>query len=138
MLNLKVKPDKCCGCRICEMACSMIHLGMFNPRKALLRVEINRSLRSGPETSQIDVAIVCLQCKPAPCAEACPEGAIEKGESGAWAVDKGKCTGCGLCVDVCLHGMISVDSDQKVARKCDLCQGSPVCVRYCPMEALAF
>jgi len=138
MTTINVNPEKCCGCRICEMACSMVHLCLFNPRRALLRVEINRLPCPGTETSQIDVPVVCLQCDPAPCSDSCPEGAIGKVESGAWVVDKEKCTGCGLCVDACPHKMISVDSEQRIARKCDLCQGSPICVRYCPMEALAF
>lgn len=138
MVSLTVHPEKCSGCRICEMACSMTHLGGFSPRKALVRVEINRFLRSGVETSRIDVPTICLQCDPAPCSEVCPEGAIERVESGAWVVDQGKCTGCRLCVEACPHGMIFIDSEKGIARKCDLCLGNPVCVRYCPMEALAF
>ena len=138
MANLRVDSEKCCGCRICEMACSMVHLGLFNPRKAFLRIEMNRLPRVGTKTSEIDVPIVCLQCDPAPCAEACPEGAIEKTETGAWVVDKGKCTGCGLCVDACSYGMIAVNTKEKFAGKCDLCEGRPSCVAYCPMGALAF
>jgi carbon-monoxide dehydrogenase iron sulfur subunit len=138
MVSLTVHPEKCSGCRICEMACSGAHLGVFNPRKALLRIEIDRSPRIETELSRIDVPVVCLQCDPAPCAEACPVEAIVKAETGAWVVDKERCTGCGLCVDACTQGMISVDSGQRIAIKCDLCQGSPTCVSYCPMEALVF
>jgi Fe-S-cluster-containing hydrogenase component 2 len=80
----------------------MVHLGLFNPRRALLRIEINRLPMVGAKTSEIDVPVVCLQCDPAPCAEACPEGAIEKEATGAWAVASKKCTACGLCVDAYL------------------------------------
>lgn len=120
------------------MTCSMSQLGIFNPRKALLRVEINRLPRPETELSQIDVPVVCLQCDPAPCSEACPEGAIGKTAFGAWTVDKEKCTGCGLCVDACSYGMIAIDAKEGAARKCDLCQGNPSCVENCPMEALTF
>ena len=29
---------KCTGCRMCELACSMKHEGVFNPRKARIKV----------------------------------------------------------------------------------------------------
>lgn len=138
MAPLEVNSEKCCGCRICEMACSMVHLGLFNPKRALLRIEINRLPTEGTKTSQIDMPIVCLQCDPAPCAEACPERAIEKEVTGAWVVNSKKCTACGLCVDACSFGMITIDGREGFARKCDLCGGSPSCVVYCPTEALAF
>mgnify|MGYP001113661819 CR=1 FL=1 len=138
MANLIVNSEKCCGCRICEMVCSMVHLGTFNPRKALLRVEIDRSPTPDTELSKIDVPVVCLQCNPAPCSEACPEEAIEKTAYGAWVVDKEKCTGCGLCVDTCAYGMIAIDNRERSAMKCDLCQGNPSCIEYCPTKALTF
>jgi len=138
MTNLRVDSEKCCGCRICEMACSMVHYGLFNPRRAFLRIEMNRSPKVETKTSEIDMPVVCLQCEPAPCAEACPEGAIEKIETGAWVIDKRKCTGCGLCVDACSYGMIAVNAREKFAGKCDLCEGRPSCVAYCPTGALAF
>jgi Fe-S-cluster-containing hydrogenase component 2 len=116
----------------------MVHFGLFNPRKAFLRIEMDRLPNVGTKASEIDVPIVCLQCDPAPCAEACPEGAIEKVATGAWVVDNGKCTGCSLCVDACSLGMIVVESGEGFARKCDLCEGGPSCVTYCPMGALAF
>lgn len=138
MAKISVDSEKCCGCRICEMACSMTHLQVFNPRKALLHVEIDRLPALGAKASQIDVPVVCLQCEPAPCADACPEEAIEKTAFGAWVVDAEKCTGCGLCAESCNYGMIGVDVGEEAARKCDLCEGSPSCVQYCPMQALTF
>lgn len=138
MVILGVNSEKCCGCRICEMVCSMVHLGIFNPRKALLRIEINRLPHPGMGASQIDMPVVCPQCNPAPCSDACPEEAIGKAAFGAWIVDKERCTGCGLCVDACSYGMIAIDAQGGSARKCDLCQGNPSCVEYCPMKALTF
>ena len=138
MSKVTVDSEKCCGCRICEMACSMIHLQAFNPRKALLRVEIDRSLTIAAKPSEIDVPVVCLQCESAPCADVCPTGAIGKTTYGAWVVEAEKCTGCGVCVENCSYGMIVVDAGEETARKCDLCQGSPSCVQYCPTQALTF
>lgn len=138
MTKINVNPEKCCGCRICEMACSMQHWGIFNPRKGLLRVEISRLPNQSMESSQIDVPVICLQCDQAPCMDSCPEEAISKAAFGAWVVDKERCTGCGLCVDACSYKMIKVDVKDGLARKCDLCQGNPSCVEYCPMGALTF
>jgi anaerobic carbon-monoxide dehydrogenase iron sulfur subunit len=138
MAFIKVFSEKCCGCRICEMACSMEHLGKFNPRRGLLRVEINRLPELQTVTSEIDLPVVCAQCEPAPCADACLEGAIGKASFGALVVDKDKCTGCGLCVDACPYKIMMIDVKGGIARKCDLCGGDPSCVKYCPMEALTF
>lgn len=120
------------------MTCSMTRLGFFSPRNALLRVEIDRLLQPGVRPSEIDVPVVCLQCDPAPCSEACPEGAIVKAPWGAWIVDKEACTSCGLCVEACRYGMIATEARDGYARKCDLCEGDPLCVQYCPTSALTF
>ncbi|MEW5785371.1 MAG: 4Fe-4S binding protein [Bacillota bacterium] len=48
---------------------------------------------------------------------------------------KEKCTGCGACVAACPDGMINLDAHGK-ADKCDLCEGEPLCVRYCSPGAL--
>ncbi len=138
MATLRVDPEKCCGCRICEMACSMAHHGLFNPRKAFLRIEMNRLPMLGTKISEIDVPVVCLQCDSAPCSEVCPERAIERTETGAWIVDERKCSGCGFCVDACSYGMITVNAQENSAGKCDLCEGRPLCVAYCPTGALIF
>lgn len=139
MALLNVDSEKCCGCRICELACSMGHLGVFNPKKALLRVEIDRLSGPWKGRSQIDVPRVCLQCDPAPCSDACQEEAIVKTALGAWIVEEEKCTGCGLCVEACNYGMIVLDTaGDGYARKCDFCEGSPLCVQYCPTKALLF
>ena len=39
-----------------------------------------------------------------PCEEACPVGAIAKGEDGAAYIDKDKCISCGKCVSACPFG----------------------------------
>jgi anaerobic carbon-monoxide dehydrogenase iron sulfur subunit len=139
MAAIKVVSEKCCGCRICEMVCSEKHWGVYAPRRSLLHVDINRLPSIGTSLSEIDLPVICRQCDPAPCADACPENAIEKSPATeAWVIDKEKCTGCGLCVDACLFGMIYIESPEGIARKCNLCEGKPSCVAYCPTGALAF
>jgi len=41
------------------------------------------------------------------CVEACVFGALEKGK--IINVNEEKCTGCGLCVESCKHGAISLE-----------------------------
>lgn len=136
--RLKVLAEKCSGCRICQLMCSMIHHGSaFNPRKGLIRVEINRTPQANTPISEIDVPNVCLQCEPAPCAESCTAEAFEwDSRLNTWKINRELCTGCGICVEECQYNMILIDNDE--AMKCDLCGGDPVCVRFCPTGALIF
>ncbi|MGB9642414.1 MAG: FAD-binding protein [Candidatus Ratteibacteria bacterium] len=50
-------------------------------------------------------------------------------------VNKAKCTGCKICVDVCPVGAIEVDNDGKafITEKCNLCR---LCVNECPEGAI--
>jgi len=120
-------PEKCTGCRFCELICSLYHEGVVNMRKARLRV-VRKDIEN-------DIPVVCTQCVACGescCAEACPEDAISM-VGDVLAVDEDACTGCGECEKACRYGVIRVEG---VARKCDLCGGDPMCVKFCPFGAL--
>ncbi len=64
-------------------------------------------------------------------------------EMGARYINEDKCTGCGMCIDACSFSpsRIELGTKKKFAFKCDLCKGreeGPICVEYCPTEALRF
>jgi carbon-monoxide dehydrogenase iron sulfur subunit len=63
--------------------------------------------------------------------------------TGTTYIDEVECTGCGICVDACPFDppRIKINAEKNVAFKCDLCKGresGPICVEYCPFQALKF
>lgn len=124
--------EKCVGCRTCEQACSAKHARVINP--LLSRIQIIR-LWMGTQ----DIPIVCMQCASAPCKAICPVGAISRDEqAGRVVVDYDICIGCRICVAVCPFGCMSFDSIDNRVFKCDLCDGDPMCVRFCQHDALQY
>lgn len=52
-------------------------------------------------------------------------------------LDTGKCVGCGLCAEVCPHGVMDVaDGMARIADK-DLCMECGACALNCPADAIA-
>lgn len=81
------------------------------------------------------------------CAAECPSKAIYTDSEGNYIVDKTKCTGCGVCVNVCPHKVIrlipidakyavacnNTESGLKVRRVCEKgCIGCKICVNKHP------
>ena len=77
---------------------------------------------------------VCAQC--GTCAEACPQGAINRDDQGVYRVDPHKCEGCLDCVQACPNGVMFVPPGSSCPVKCDLCSGKPRCIASCPKHAL--
>ena len=53
-------------------------------------------------------------------------------------VNEEMCNGCAWCVEACDYGSIQLHPDSRIAFVCDLCDGEPKCVEWCPEEALDF
>jgi carbon-monoxide dehydrogenase iron sulfur subunit len=138
--RLKVMEERCVGCRICELSCSMFHNdGAFNPRNGLIRVQSNREAGLDKPVSGMDYPHICRQCEPAPCAEVCPADAFHTNEElSIKMISQEACIGCEQCLCECPYGMVSMNKETEKAMKCDLCGGEPLCVRYCPVGALVF
>ncbi len=145
-------PNRCIGCRTCEVACVLSHSeensvssidpARFHPRLKLIK------------NAKVTTPVLCRQCEDAPCAQVCPNNAIVS-EDNQIKVIQSRCIGCKTCVIACPYGAMAVVSDMvdngadsalfkmKVpkaqALKCDLCSGSstgPACVQVCPTNAL--
>ena len=129
---LKIEPDKCTGCMQCELACSYVKTGMFQPSRSLIRVHIfDEQAAYTPYT--------CFQCKESWCVTACPVNAIVTDpDTGAKVIVEQACVGCSLCTIACPFGTVFLDPGNHVAMKCDLCGGEPACVSACPTDCIEY
>jgi len=122
-------PAKCVGCCVCEYACSYEKEKTFNPLKSRIRVVRLDSI--------VNLSVTCRLCEDAPCVAACPRDALTRSEeTGVIMVDEDKCNGCGWCIEACDFGAIMLHPEKKVVFVCDLCDGNPKCIEWCPEEAL--
>jgi len=129
---LLIDPEKCTGCRICEVACSLHHEKECDPSKS--RVHILKWEEMG-----VDVPMLCVQCDEPICEAVCPVVAVHRdAETNAISIDHEACIGCRMCAVACPFGGITLDVVGKRALACDLCKGDPICVKLCPTGALRY
>jgi Fe-S-cluster-containing hydrogenase component 2 len=123
-------PEECTGCRICEYACSAVKENGFNP--LLSRI---RTIRTEPN---FNISISCRLCEDPTCVKACPKKALSRDEeTGVIRLDEEKCNGCAWCIETCEFGVIALHPTDRTMVVCDLCDGDPKCVQYCPKKALS-
>lgn len=128
---LFVDQEKCTGCRLCEIACSVHHERVSNT--SLARIHIVKW-----ETSGLYVPMICQQCDTPICETVCPMCAIKRDdETGALLINDDLCVGCKLCVQFCPLAGVSIGKNRKII-KCDLCGGDPICVKFCIPNALQY
>ena len=129
--RLHITPDRCIGCRTCEIACAFSHPadgGMGQSRVAVL-----------DKGDEVFVPLLCLQCETAACVRACPVQAIAINfATGAYEVDEERCVRCFQCVPACPFGNMHPDRARNLVVKCDLCGGAPKCAMFCPTKTLEY
>ncbi len=142
MMNRFIFADaaKCIGCRTCEVACAVAHRAECSVQGLTAQTLLSRI--QVVKEGKVSVALACRQCEAAPCAGACPTGALWR-EGGAIRTRDADCIGCKHCMVVCPFGAINIvaapaDEGMQIV-KCDLCHeraGGPACVSVCPTGAL--
>lgn len=129
---LMIDHEKCTGCRLCELVCSVFHDGVSNATRS--RIKIMKW-----EAEGLYIPISCQQCQDAPCKIICPVKAISRDEKlNRVIVDQSKCIGCRSCVSVCPFGAMNFNVIDRKVFKCDLCDGDPQCVRFCDVKAVDY
>ncbi len=117
-MKIKVEKEKCSGCHLCEMVCSLFHLGMINVERSAIRIQkddLNSSLNS---------PLLCYQCKKMKCLE---KEAIKDLEKRRFIWKK-------LRAERCSFNALPVFDGK--AYHCDLCGGNPQCVKVCTPKAI--
>lgn len=129
---LMINHEKCTGCRLCEIVCSVFHDGVSNPSRS--RINIIKW-----EAEGLYIPMSCQQCEDAPCMTICPVKAISCDQELDYVkIDYDVCIGCRSCVAVCPFGAMGFNVIDKKVFKCDLCEGDPQCVRFCDVKAVEY
>ncbi|MBV8047150.1 MAG: 4Fe-4S binding protein [Paludibacterium sp.] len=142
------EPQNCIGCRTCEVACALAHPlpggeDMLSPANFNPRLKVIKGAR-------VSTPVLCRQCDDAPCANACPSGAIVRRDDSIQVLQE-RCVGCKTCMVACPYGAMEVTTvpqaagvlksraAKAVALKCDLCidnPAGPACIASCPTKCL--
>ena len=131
-VKLTVDPEKCTGCRTCELVCSEENDGTFSPNRSRIKIE---------EKAGIIDSLVCQLCKvDVKCVDSCPVNALEKDEESGAVTVSGLCAasgGCSACVEACEYDAIKIPQGSTEPILCDLCGGEPKCMELCPVDAIS-
>jgi carbon-monoxide dehydrogenase iron sulfur subunit len=154
MKTVFIHPERCIGCKQCEVACAVEHSdskslfwSVFESPAPQARIHAEAGLwinTSYPNK--------CRHCNPAPCLACCPTAAIYRNKTfpDIVLIEARKCIACGMCAMVCpfdaitYHTSAAVPEKKVVAVKCDQCLErqscgqAPACVEACKVNALEF
>lgn len=119
---LKIFPEKCIACRICESTCAQVYFKVDDAEKSCIRIT---------ELAQGNSINVCNQCQA--CVAACPTQAIWVTEQGVVMIKKSLCIGCYMCVAVCPTNSMRRHLEGITPFKCISCGK---CAENCPTEAI--
>ncbi len=128
--RLMVNTDRCTGCGFCALVCAEHHCGQWDPVLGRIKPRSDKS-------RNLEAAITCAHCQEAPCVSACLMNVIYLDPDSQLVMrNLDACIGCRVCEISCPFGAGTFDYIRDKVVNCDLCGGRPVCVEYCPAEAL--
>lgn len=153
MKTVFIQPERCVGCKQCEIACAVEHSQSKDLFQAVSESPKPRPrIYAGPGIYfNSSFPNKCRHCNPAPCLAVCPTAAISRTpDQEIVLIDGSKCISCAMCALVCPFDVIryyeSADAlkGRVVALKCDHCierqkdNREPACVEVCKVNALLF
>lgn len=154
MKTVFIHPERCIGCKQCEVACAVAHSKTKNVYLAVFESPSPKPRIHAEPGLTLNTAFPnkCRHCNPAPCQMVCPTAAIYRPADFPEIVEVNaqKCIACGMCAMVCPFDVISYyaspDAPEKaaVAIKCNHCIGRqrqgniPACAEACKVGALVF
>jgi Fe-S-cluster-containing dehydrogenase component len=135
--TIQFDANLCTGCGSCELMCSLFREGVGGP--AMSRCSVDRD----PFNAEY-LFHVCRQCLAPSCYVACPlqgKAQVIDPVTGIRYIDPEQCVGCKKCIKACPFDppQIKFNAEEKKSYTCDLCRDraeGPVCVEYCPTNAL--
>jgi len=119
-MRIKVDPTKCSGCHLCEVVCSLFHLGIINAEKSAIHIK-----KDDLDTS-LNTPILCRQCKEMKCLVG--EEVIEGQEKKEFVWNR-------MRADHCPFHALPVLAEK--VYHCDLCGGNPQCIKVCTPKAIS-
>ena len=121
-----VAMEKCIGCQACALACARLVHQKLSWNHAGITIRTSGGLTTGFE------ATICLACKPAACAAACPTGACKERKEGGVLIITKKCISCGQCAKACPAKAIVFDKTTPFPVVCIHCgQCTAFCTHNC-------
>jgi carbon-monoxide dehydrogenase iron sulfur subunit len=140
MKQIYVRPERCVGCRSCEIGCAVQHSKEKSLFSAVLQTPPPMKRLFVEATDNIRMPVICRHCEDAPCLRSCISGCLYRDEKGLVRRKKERCIGCWTCIMTCPFGVITRDKEKHIAVKCDRCHklDVPACVTACPTGALVF
>ena len=118
-MRIRIDHSKCCGCKLCEVVCSLRHTDSINPWRSRIRVFIREEF--------------CLPVIAGPYTEAACNS------KGTIIIDGKEVDGCIPCRASCPVRSVFKEPDTGIPLKCDSCgePPDPQCVKWCAPGALS-
>lgn len=118
-MRIRINKNKCSGCHLCEMVCSLFHLRVINTEKSAIRIH------KDDLNSSLNTPILCRQCKAMKCLHGEKVSKIQEKKKFIWNKTR---------AEHCPFDTLSVFGEE--AFHCDLCSGNPQCVKVCTPGAI--
>ena len=118
-MRIKVNKEKCSGCHLCAMVCSLFHSGIIHIEKSAIRIQ-----KDDLDTS-LNTPLLCRQCKEMKCLDGEEGGKPQERKKFIWSHNRAK---------RCPFDALTILGEN--AYHCDLCLGNPQCIKVCTTGAL--